>query len=70
MSRWATFHSCPCAGLIDRAVNSVQEKLQVLVGPKTAADPKLMKGVFMTTISFLPEGGWGAGQGWTGCRGP
>jgi hypothetical protein len=46
------------AGVVDRAIGSVSDMLQLLVSGKSNPDPKTVKGVFTTTISFLPNGGY------------
>ncbi|KAG1661620.1 hypothetical protein FOA52_002850, partial [Chlamydomonas sp. UWO 241] len=42
-------------GVIDRAITSTHELLSLLTAPKLSAD-KASKGMFLTTISFLPDG--------------
>ncbi|GLC47993.1 hypothetical protein PLESTB_000047400 [Pleodorina starrii] len=41
--------------VISRAITTTEEVLALLAAPKTSAD-KQSKGVFMTTIGFIPEG--------------
>lgn len=43
------------AGIISRAVTTTEEVLSLLTAPKLSAD-KQSKGMFMTTIGFVPEG--------------
>ena len=52
-------HPTLITGMIDRAVTSAEELLTLLSAPKSGSDPqqgKQSKGIFLTTISFLPAG--------------
>lgn len=50
----------PHTGIIDRAVTSAEELLTLLTSPKQGGSEsqqgKQSKGIFLTTISFLPQG--------------
>lgn len=54
----SNLHLSPPPGVIDRAICGVEEMLTLLAQPKTAAGDKdkQSKGVFLTTISFMPDG--------------